>query len=703
MKKKSRTNNPFIAASSSSDLRDFYIEAAEDASPVVTPGASPDKPATFEMRCYNGGKLMLDGIKYPVVVDLKGLEVTAKSRPVLREHDPERNVGHTTEIRNDYQTLEASGVVSAANKESEEVVDSSKKGFPWQVSIGAKALKVEMVAAGKTVEVNGQTFSGPVLVARRSQLKELSFVTLGSDDDTEVRLAAAAAKSHGENEMNEFEKWIEETFGADHKFTDEQLKNLQVTFDASQEPEEKATAPKKPEGDAASTVEASTEEVKARMRSDAADELTRIAGVNSICDGNIEIAAKAIKENWTVEKTELTMLRASRPKPRKSTAADAPTEALVIEAAMGLGNGFFSEAEAGEEYDERTMNAAVDIARDVSLRSLMVDVIEARGGHAGNGRVTDEMIGTALRADLDIRAAGTSTISLSGVLGNIANKHLLKSYNQVVSVVEKFCSQTDHADFKIHTRHRITADGELVDLNKDGEIKHAGLSEETYTNQLKTKARMISLTREDMINDDLGAFRDLVAIFGRGGANALQRAVYTLLLSNAGAFFHADNKNLLTGAGSALSIAALTLAEAAFGDQVDSEGLPIGITPEILLCPPALKVTAEDIYKETKVNETTTANKPKTSNNPHAGKFEPVPTPWLNNAKVPGGSATGWYLFGNPNSAPAIQIAYLQGKRRPTVENGQANFNTLGMDWRSFWDIGVAFVDPKSANKSDGE
>jgi hypothetical protein len=312
------------------------------------------------------------------------------------------------------------------------------------------------------------------------------------------------------------------------------------------------------------------------------------------------------------------------------------------------------------------------------------------------------MIEAALNADAMIRAGGTSTLSLSSTLGNIANKHLMKSYNSVVNVVSKFCNQTDHVDFKIHTRHRVTADGELVDLGKNGEIKHGSMSEDTYTNKVKTKARMISLTREDMINDDLGAFKDIVGVFGRGASTALQRAVYTLLLSNAGNFFHADNKNLQTGAGSALSIEALTAAEAAFLAQVDANKTPISIAPEILLCPTALKVTAEDLYIETKINETTTANKPKTNRNPHAGKFEAVSSPWLSNASIPNNSTTGWYLFGNPESAPAIQIAYLQGKRRPTIEGGQGDFHTLGMDWRSFWDFGTAFVDPKTANKSDG-
>ena len=233
-KAQSRKSDFQIRASIAASLKDVYIEAAEDDRPVIAPSEDPAKPPTFEAKCYNGGKLILAGIKYPVVVDLKGLQVTAKSRPVLREHETKRNIGHTTDIRNDFRKLDATGVISVSNHDSKEVVEASKNGFPWQISIGAKALKVEMVPQGKSVTVNGQTFSGPVLVARQSQLKEISFVTLGSDDDTEVRLAATVAKTKGIPNMNEFEKWIQATFGEDHELTDDQLKDLQATFDNAQ-------------------------------------------------------------------------------------------------------------------------------------------------------------------------------------------------------------------------------------------------------------------------------------------------------------------------------------------------------------------------------------------------------------------------------------------------------------------------------------
>ena len=51
----------------------------------------------------------------------------------------------------------------------------------------------------------------------------------------------------------------------------------------------------------------------------------------------------------------------------------------------------------------------------------------------------------------------------------------------------------------------------------------------------------------------------------------------------------------------------------------------------------------------------------------------------------------------------AIEIAYLRGKRTPTIESGEMSFNTLGMGWRCYWDLGVAMQDHRAAVKSKGE
>jgi len=142
-----------------------------------------------------------------------------------------------------------------------------------------------------------------------------------------------------------------------------------------------------------------------------------------------------------------------------------------------------------------------------------------------------------------------------------------------------------------------------------------------------------------------------------------------------------------------VSINALTQAEQTFMDQSDSDGKPILLSPSVLLVPTSLKVTAQQLMTETRVNETTDTNKAKPANNPHAGKWRPIASPYLNAQGITGGSALAWYLFSNPADIAAIEIAYLRGRRVPVIESGETDFNTLGMQWRGYFDFGVAMQD----------
>jgi phage major head subunit gpT-like protein len=267
----------------------------------------------------------------------------------------------------------------------------------------------------------------------------------------------------------------------------------------------------------------------------------------------------------------------------------------------------------------------------------------------------------------------------------------------------QFCGVGDNVDFKTTTRYRLTGVGVLEEVGPTGEIKHTSLDEDGFPSRVKTHAKMVTLTRVMMINDDLGAFLQLPAILGRQAALALEYAVFRLLISNPSNFFSVGNKNLLSGAGSVLGIDGLTKARAAFRKQADKAGQPIMLRPSILLVPAALETYAEQLFTDTYVNETTSENAPKPASNPHKGKFRPVASPMLDaNGFIPGGSDTAWYLFADPADVPAIRISYLRGQRRPVLQSAETDFATLGMQWRNVFDFGVDTEEPRAAQKNAG-
>ncbi len=685
---------------------DGWLEASAD-------GAAPadGKPVLrrFAMTAYTGGPMTLAGWSHPVVVDLAGLQVSAKSRPILKDHNRSLIVGHTESVSVQGSRLLVSGVISGAGSVAREIVDSSRNGFPWQASLGAVANPgaMEFVAKGRTAAVNGQQFEGPVHIARRSVLGEVSFVALGADDNTTANVAAAAIK---EDDMT-FDQWLVAKGFDPASLNDTQKASLQAMFDAAPEPKPGAVTATATNDDPSSGGDT---DVVARIRAETAAETKRIGEVRRVCavggGRHTDLEAKAIAEGWDVTKTELEVLRADRPVytgVRRD--ADAAQSARAVEAALCISAGL-PETQVGKWYDERTMNAA--LARDLrgaGLHTLLYETIRAGGEYIRPGRVDNDTIKAAFSADRRlIQASGSggssfSTISLSGILSNVANKTMLAAYTAVESVVAMFCAETDVNDFKEVTRYRLTGTGVFEKVGPDGELKHAGLSEQAYTNKVETFGRMIALTRQMMINDDLGAFLQIPRIIGRMSALKREEAVFELLLSNPATFFSVGNKNFISGATTNLSIDSLTQGEQLFLDQTDTDGKPILLSPAVLLVPSALKVTAQVLMTETRINETTTADKGKPAANPHAGKWKPVATPYLNSQGFSGSSAKAWYLFANPADVAAIEIAYLRGKRTPTIESGDTDFNTLGMQWRGYFDFGVAMQDSRAAIKSKGE
>ena len=684
------------------------IEAAGDGKPKVAGIA------------YSGGKMTLPGWKHPVVVDLAGMEIP-ETVPLLTNHEnkTDARVGMISASVKD-NALEITGEIVSENEDAKNIVAQSKAGADWQLSIGADVKDCELVQGKR--EVNGQEVEGPFYHVKRSTLREVSIVAVGADAHTILKVTAKFDITNpNENEG------AKNTMPEEAKKTEDQKKTPAA---ATAAPEQKpATEPeKKPETEPAKTPAAAepekkpetakAEAVPAAITASAADvavtakeaavaavkaERERVSAIQSICNGEFpEIEKEAVSAGWTPEvvtKKVLETIRAERPAANVNITVKSAPEGgelrKTIEAAMCLRVGISADA-LEKSYGAQVVEAGMK-DMDMPLRQLLIECMKLDGIPYSRG------------FDNETIRAAFSSVSLPGILSNVANKKLLQSYEAQPVIATKLCSTGDLNDFKENDRFRLTDVGDLLPVAADGEIKEGGLVEESAKNQLDTYGKKFCLTRKMIINDDLGAFMKVPTAMGNRAARLIDQLFFARLLKNpvqadGKALFSTAHRNLLSGASSALSADSLKKAVQLFLDQVDADGQPISVEPKFLLVPTALKHLAIELTKgATLIMGGGTEQTIRPALNVLADEnLTVVSSPYLGNSAYDGASQTGWYLFGDPRTVDTWEIGFLKGKRTPTVERGETDFNTLGIWFRVYFDLGVREQDHRGMVKATG-
>lgn len=653
--------------------------------------AAQPKLRRFSMVAYTGGPMRLAGWQHPVVVDLAGLKVSRKNRPILKDHDRRSIVGHTDDIRIGEQRLEVDGVISGVGASAQEIIATSENGFPWQASLGASADRVVFIAEGKTATANGRELSGPLFIARKATLGEVSFVALGADDNTEARLQAGS-DTDGDGATDDS---LVDSLADDGSLNDDES---DCTIDASLNP---LPGPGTMTSTSRSSATSQTPSPIADLRAELAAETRRVHAIRRMCaEGNHhEIEAEAIEHGWDLNRTELAILRASRPAPPTVRSTGPVVDPVsVLEAAACL-SAQIPEASLTSNYSDRVLAAARSM-RLIGLKELVAECARIEGLDVprvfGDGAAT-------------IRA-GFSTMSLPGILENVMNKTLLAAYESTPVAAYDLCSVGTVSDFKEISRYRLLGTGGFERVAPDGEIKHGKLSEQKYTNKVETYGQMLTLTREDIINDDLNAFMDIPRQMGRSGAELIDHLFFTLLLGNPDNFFSAGNNNYLSGADTAFGVDSLSAAKTTFRKQKAGPGAagkdqrPINIRPELLVVPVELETDAELLMGSAQLMMDGAGTKTKIPvDNPHRNKYRVISTPHLSDTFYAGASAKAWYLFANPNVLAAFEIVFLNGRRTPVIERIETPPNKLGMGFRSYLDVGVQKQDPRAAVLVKGE
>lgn len=289
-----------------------------------------------------------------------------------------------------------------------------------------------------------------------------------------------------------------------------------------------------------------------------------------------------------------------------------------------------------------------------------------------------------------------STSDFPDVLAAVTGKTLRQAYDAYPRTYVPFCRQVLATDFKAMHRVQLGEAPQLVKVNEGGEFKRGTLAEGRESYRVETYGRVVAVTRQVLINDDLDAFTRIPAMYGTAIATLESDVVWGIILANAAmsdsiALFHQNHGNLANPA-TALSVTAIGAARAAMARQTGLDKKTIlNVRPAYLIVPASLELAAEQLVAQNLVPAQTGNVVPSSIRT-----LTPISEPRLDAA-----SLTAWYLAANPAQIDTIEYAYLEGQQGAYIET-RNGFDVDGVEIKCRLDFGAKAIDWRGLYRNPG-
>jgi phage major head subunit gpT-like protein/phage head maturation protease len=345
----------------------------------------------------------------------------------------------------------------------------------------------------------------------------------------------------------------------------------------------------------------------------------------------------------------------------------------------------------------------VDIKRAVSDGLIMRFGGQVENPHADAHKFTGASMLEIARAitsydgfdkeELIQRAMSTSDFPV--LLSNVANKMLDNAFTEAEATFDVWTQAVDVKDFKQGVAAHMQAGSKLQKVAENGELKNIEFGEHGETFKLESYGAKFRVTRQMLINDDLGAFQKFFEEFGSMARRSANSIVYDLLqgrgefenykMSDDKPIFDATTHKNYDATGAVIATDSLTSARTKMRRQ-EEKGVKLNITPKYLLVSPE---------NETKALQLLTSESDPSANNSgvtnvHRNTLDVVVDSEL--------EATPWFL-----AAPrrTIKVLYLQGTgRKPIVRESDRNLS--GVTFECVFDFGVYAEDFRGLYKNAG-
>lgn len=299
-------------------------------------------------------------------------------------------------------------------------------------------------------------------------------------------------------------------------------------------------------------------------------------------------------------------------------------------------------------------------ARDVqgmTLREIM-RVCVGRNGRtlevgASSGRTT-------------VKAA-LSTSDFPAILENSLTKALRAGFEAEPSTFTAWTNKVNVADFKPQSRVLLGSGPDLLPVPEGAEYKAGSMDDDKSVPYSVGKfGRLVQLTWEAMVNDDLGAFLRMTQALGQAAARAEADAVYASFNENSGAgpkmqdnvaLFHATHGNLAASA-AGITADALGAARVLLRRQHAVGGGALNLVPRFLVVAPEQEQAAETLLAAGTRQLSQGAN-------------NALVPPWLAQLELVVEarlSGDAFYLLTAPTTIDTLERAWLDADNGPVIE-----------------------------------
>lgn len=337
-------------------------------------------------------------------------------------------------------------------------------------------------------------------------------------------------------------------------------------------------------------------------------------------------------------------------------------------------------------YARISGKAPADEAREfmgTSLIDMARGLLEARG----------ERVRWLSPQQVYQRFGGMTTSDFTLLLGGAMNSFLTEQYQASPSPLLKLAKSCEVRDFRPVNILGVTDSPELLLVPELAEFTQTALAETGESYPIATYGRILSISRQLIINDNLAAFVASGRWFTQSGIKARANFLAALIQSNSNMadgnpLFHASHGNL-AGAGGAISVTTLSAARQAMRAQKDLDGQTIlDVVPKYLVTGPAKETEAEQV-----LTQLSAVSQP-SEVNPFPGKLELVVDPRL--------IGNAWYLFADPEQHPVLEYATLQGQGDSVFTETRMGFEVDGLQMKARIDWGGGYANYRGAYKNPG-